>query len=310
MSPTVSVVMPACNAEATIGAAITSVLSQTYQDVEIIVVDDGSTDGTAARVQRFGDRTRLIRQERTRPAIARNRGVLEASGRFVAFLDADDLWLPSKLERQMDLLNQEPSIDAVQTGAYLVNDALQVVEVRHCEVAYDSYLDYLLFRNLPAFSSSVVIRKERFDALGGFSTDLIMETWDMACRLARSGTLRSIPEGLVLYRQHAGNRSRDVTLHIEAGFRSLTRAFADPTLDPAIRAQASQVWARFYAMLSGGYFRNRQWGPCVWWAWRAVRTSPRVGSYIAAMPFRRIGRAVANGRRLSFADELPFALSR
>jgi hypothetical protein len=139
------------------------------------------------------------------------------------------------------------------------------------------------------------------EALGGFALDLvILSDWDMVCRLARNGTLRSVPDFLVLYRHYPGNQSRDVGIHIESGVRSLGRLFSDATLDPAIRAQEARVWARFYVMLAGSYVR---------WAWKAMCTSPRVGAYMAGMPVRRICRARLLQRKISFADELSFAVS-
>ena len=308
--PIISVVIPAYNAERTLAATIQSVLHQTYQDFEIIIVDDGSIDETPSIAQSFGQQVRHIRQARSNPATARNHGATESQGEWVAFLDADDLWLPQKLQRQMQFLERYPQVDAVQTGAYLVNNALQVVEVRNCHPGHDAYVDLLLFRNLPAFSSSLLIRKQCFLGLGGFSTDLIMETWDMACRIARYGTLKSLPECLVLYRQHLGNRSRDVKLHYETGLRSLSRLFADPSLDPSVRLHQKHIWARFYAMLAGGYFRNRQWADCLNWAWKALATSPCVVPYLVSMPVRRFHRSLSLVRQRSFANEFPFATAQ
>ena len=310
MAPTVSVVIPAHNKGSTIIPAIESVLHQTFSDLEIIVVDDGSTDDTRDRVKGFRHRVRYIHQERAGVSAARNRGIEESRGEFVSFLDGDDLWLPRKLELQLAALKRETHINAVQCSAYLVNNSLKVVDARLCSPAQDTLLDFLLFRNLPGFGSTLLARRSCIEALGGFGTDLvILEDWDMACRLARSGALRSLPDFLVLYRQHPGNRSRNVDIHIEPGFRSLGRLFSDPTLDPAIRAQEARIWARFYAMLAGGYIQNRQWQQGLHWAWRAMRTSPRVAAYMAGLPIRRMRRALDSPQRISFANELSFAVS-
>lgn len=306
MPPTISVVIPVYNAQLTIGPTIQSVFAQTYRDFEVIVVDDGSTDGTSSEIKNWGDRVRYVWQKQSRPAVARNRGATEAKGEFVAFLDADDLWLPQKLEKQLRTFQNQPDLTAVQTGALLVNDAMQVLEVRRAHPLHDSFLDFLLFHNLPAFSSSVMIRRDHFLEIGGFATDLIMETWDMACRLIRSGKIKSLEECLVLYRQHAGNRSRQVKLHIDTGFRSLQRIFSDPTLDPHIRSQKSRIWARFYAMLAGGYFHNRQWGSCLQWTQRAILTSPSVIPYILGMPLRRFTQGLTRLQKRSVAKEVLF----
>ena len=105
--PNVSVIIPAYNAEAFIADTVQSVLDQTYQDFEIIVVDDGSKDGTVAALEPFGSRVHVHTQTNGGVARARNAGVALASGEFIAFLDADDLWLPQKLERQPEACSGE-----------------------------------------------------------------------------------------------------------------------------------------------------------------------------------------------------------
>ena len=112
--PTVSVVIPAYNAEAFVGDAIDSVLAQTFHDFEIIVVDDGSADGTRRVVTAYGDRVRFYQQEQAGASRARNRGIEEAHGEFIAFLDADDLWLPTKLEKQVQAFRNDPSLGLVE----------------------------------------------------------------------------------------------------------------------------------------------------------------------------------------------------
>ncbi len=297
--PTVSVVIVTYNKADTIVGAIESVLQQSYRDFEILVIDDGSTDETAARVRPYLDRIRYLPKPNGGTGSARNLGIAEAQGDFVAFLDGDDLWLPRKLEIQMAAFRQEPEILAVQCSAYCVDAQLkEVLEERRCAPSQDTLMDFLLFRNLPAFSSAVVIRRGVLQSIGGFGTDLvILSDWDMACRLARAGTLRSVPEILVYYRQYPNNQSRDVGIHIEPGVRSLTRFFSDPSLEPGIRSRAPQIWARFYAMLAGGYLRNREWGRAVAWTWKAIRTSPRVMPYVTGLPLRLVRRWVGNARR-------------
>jgi glycosyltransferase involved in cell wall biosynthesis len=297
-TPTVSVVIVTYNKAETIEAAIRSVLDQTYRDFEVLVVDDGSTDDTAARVCAFGDGIRYLPKPNGGTGSARNLGIREARGRYVAFLDGDDLWLPNKLAVQMAAFEREPDLLAVQCSAHLVDHRLRVFETRRCHPRQDTLMEYLQFHNLPAFSSAVIVRREAFQAIGGFGTDLvILSDWDMACRLASAGTLRSVPDVLVLYRQYPNNQSRDVRIHLKPGMRSLRRFFAQPGLDPAICAQQARIWARFYAMLAGGYARNRQWTQSLRWSWKAIRTSPRVLPYIAGMPIRR-------GRKLFARDWL------
>lgn len=303
----VTVIIPAHNQGRTIGATIQSVLHQTVRDVEIIVVDDGSTDDTAGRVRPFEGRVRYVWQAQAGVSSARNHGLRLARGELLAFLDGDDLWLPQKLERQLARLSQAPARDAVQCSVHLVNDRLDILETRWCDPVQDTLLDFLLFRNLPGFGSTLLVRRGVLEALGGFGEDLvILEDWDLACRLARRGALASLPDPLVLYRQHGGNRSRQVAIHIEPGYRSLGRLFADPALAPAIRRREQLIWARLFAMLAGGYAQARRWGEAWVWGWRALCRCPAVAGYMAAMPRRWLGRRCAAGRRRSVAQALPW----
>ena len=312
MPPTVSVVIITYNKADTIAAAIESVLRQTYSDFEILVVDDGSTDATEERVKPFlGNRVEYVRKENGGTGSARNLGISLARGCFIAFLDGDDLWLPRKLEVQMESFRREPEVLAVQCSVYCVDDRLDLLEERICGPERDQLLNFLLFKNLPGFSSAVVVRKEAFDRIGGFGTDLvILSDWDMACRLALAGTLRSVPELLVLYRHYPGNQSRNVEIHIDSGIRSLTRFFSNPALKPRIRFWKGRVWAQFYAMLAGGYVRNREWAKAIPWVVKALAASPVVIPYIAGMPLRRIRRTFRVRSSRSFLEQFPYALSR
>lgn len=293
--PTVSVVIVTYNKGDTISEAIESVLRQTYRDLELLVVDDGSTDDTAERVARFGPQVRYLRKENGGTGSARNLGIAQARGRFVAFLDGDDLWLPRKLERQMELFREQPEALAVQCSAHCVDERLRVFESRLCRPERDSLKRFLLFENLPAFSSAVVVRKEAFERIGGFATDLvILSDWEMACRLAREGLLLSHPEVLVLYRHYQKNQSRSVEIHVWSGVRALRRFFRNPErLDPAIRRLQGRAWARFYAMLGGGCIRNGDWRRGIGWSWKALATSPTVLPYLLGFPFRFLRRLLA-----------------
>lgn len=125
-TPSITVVIPAYNAEATISRAIDSVLNQTVSVFEIVVVDDGSTDDTAAVVRGYGPKVRLIQQTNSRTAAARNRGLDAANGDWIAFLDADDYWELDKVSRQLAIVDQHPQV-SVLAGRYYAQEAAQAV---------------------------------------------------------------------------------------------------------------------------------------------------------------------------------------
>ena len=265
-------------------------LAQTIEDLEVIVVDDGSSDKTAEVVGAITDpRVRLLRQANLGAAAARNAALADARGRWVALLDADDLWLPEKLERQLAALDANPSTTAVQSGVYYVDDSLKVLQVQPCREDQSTLLDFLRFRNLPGAASAWLISRPDIQRAGGFDPELvILEDWDISLKAARYCNAISIAEPLTMVRVHPGNRSRDLDIHIAPGFRVLGKLFSDPELPPEVRAREREIYARFFTMLCGGAFRVRRWRDFAYWGARALRADPRMLLYMAALPVRRL----------------------
>ena len=303
----VSVVVPAYNASRTIPATVASIETQTVRPLEILVVDDGSTDDTAEVARSIGaPDLRVITQANAGHAAARNTGITEARGRYVAFLDADDLWLPDKLERQLGEIQGDPSIRGLQTGAARVDDELRLLWVDPCRRSENQLRDTLDFRNMPALMSTLLVERDLLEEVGGFDSSLIiLQDWDLAIRLARRGQFHSLPDVLSAYRYYGTSQSANVEIHVEPGLRVLGKLFSDPELPPAIRARRRAAYARFYAMLCGGSVRVRSPGSVLYWGLKALRTDPRVAAYIAAFPRRRILRrrqAAALPPTLDFPD--------
>jgi glycosyltransferase involved in cell wall biosynthesis len=188
--PSFSVVLPAYNNAATVIPAIESILTQTYPPLEVIVIDDGSTDGTATLVQtRFGDTVRLvIFPENQGPAAARNAGLEQASGTHIAFLDADDIWRPQKLEAMAAVLAQFPDTSLVFHLHSLSVERLQAVQPQR--VPFRN----LLWRN-PVATPCAVVRNDgrRFDRRLRW-----MEDWDFFLRAAEAGTVILLPQPLTI----------------------------------------------------------------------------------------------------------------
>ncbi len=297
--PLVSVVIPAYNASRTIRQTLDSALRQEdIADIEVIVVDDGSTDDTAEVVASHEDpRVRLLQRANGGVASARNAGIGVARGTWVAFLDSDDIWLPHKLARQLELMSVEQDCHASQGSAYFVDDQLKPLKLRRCVPVDDPLLTFLRFQNLPNAASSWIVRRALIDEIGPFNADLvILEDWEFSLRLARHAHPLCIDEPLTLYRVHPGNTSRNIDIHIDPGFRVLKDLFSDPTLPAEIRAHEREIYARFYTMLCGGMFRVGRWGDCAKWGFRALRTDPRMFAYMAATPVRRLGRRLGARR--------------
>ncbi len=214
-TPLVSVVIPAYNSAAFVGGAIDSVLDQSYRRLEVVVVDDGSTDATSAVVLEYvrrDDRVRLIRQANAGAPAARNRGLKAARGELVAFLDADDEWLPSKLERQVQVLERDSQIAAVGCLMEYVSTAGRVLGVSG-EEAHTRQHDIAAARFMPFGASSVVTWTQLVRELGGFDEQLaelvpgLVDDLDLVSRLAARGSIVTVPEVLGRYRLHSGSAS-------------------------------------------------------------------------------------------------------
>jgi glycosyltransferase involved in cell wall biosynthesis len=288
-SSLVSVVIPAYNCARTIRQTLESALTQEDAELEVIVVDDGSSDATVEIVEAIPDpRVRLVRQSNAGPAAARNTGTLQAHGDWVAYLDADDLWLPHKLRTQLTVLSSRPDVFAVQASAYIVDDQLNVLWLNQCTQPENLLLAFLRFQNLPNAPSSWIVAREKLLEIGNWDADLaILEDWEFSLRLARYCNPVCLPEPLSMYRQHPGNRSRELDIHIAPGLLVLGRLFADPTLPAEVREREREVYARFYTMLCGGALRTNRWLTSARWGLKALRTDPTMLGYIATTPLRR-----------------------
>jgi glycosyltransferase involved in cell wall biosynthesis len=211
-SPRVSVVIPLYNCEQHIGETIESVLAQTFRDYEIIVIDDGSTDGSAGIVRRFGSAVRYVYQPNTGVAAVTNRGVLLSQGELIAFLDNDDVWLPAKLERQVAFLDQHPACGFVNCDMQYVSES---------GVRMDRYLKGMnlgeayvrLFQNgYVIMCSAVMVRRSVYDQAGGFDEAFVsagLQEMEWMSRVVQCTEVGYVPDILVLYRDHGPRIPRD-----------------------------------------------------------------------------------------------------
>jgi len=192
-NPKVSVIIPTYNRAYLVGRAIRSVLNQTYQDFEIIVVDDGSTDNTEEVVKSFND-------PRRGGSAARNTGIRAARGEYIAFLDSDDEWLPEKLEKQV-LICADDRIGLVYTGKRVIDfQSGQCLYEKIPETEGDAY-NQLLERDFIGTCSSVMVKKAILENITGFDETLpSRQDWDCWLRIARNHKVACIREVLVIQR--------------------------------------------------------------------------------------------------------------
>lgn len=212
MSLSVSVVIPMYNHERYVVEAVRSALDQTHPPREVIVVDDGSTDGSATALDAFGDDVTLLSQRNTGVSGARNAGVAASSGDVLAFLDADDRWHPRKLERQTAALASS-SVPFVHCAMREIDDAGEVLGV--VEDGLDGWVEVelLLFRRsvIIGGGSGFLVTRKVFDTIGGFDERLSTSAdWDFFRRVAAEHPIAFVDEPLLDYRLHATNMHRNI----------------------------------------------------------------------------------------------------
>jgi glycosyltransferase involved in cell wall biosynthesis len=210
--PLVSVVMPAYNVAWCVRRAIDSALAQSLPEREVIVVDDGSTDDTAAVLASYGDRIRVIHQQNAGMSAARNVGIRAAQGSLIAFLDADDYWLPHKLALQVELMRSHPDIGFCSTAARVENPQGELLNVWGCPGVSGDVLRVLFAENaaIAGGCSAVMVRRELLDRAGLFDESLRgFEDPDLWIRLAAVSGYACIDEPLVviLRREHSVSRN-------------------------------------------------------------------------------------------------------
>ncbi len=262
--PRVSVVIPAHNARSFIRAALLSVRAQTLGDWEILLVDDGSSDGTLEEARASGVPLRCLRQERRGPGAARNRGVSQAAGEYVAFLDADDSFQPRKLELQARALDEEAQWGAVYTDVSIV-EAGRSPQRKSDSVALPSgwIAEEILRDPRIIITSTLMFRRRLWEGTGPFDEGSpIAEDWEWFVRLACRAPILALPEALVDYRLHAANTHRNLDANAAHGLRMLRRAL-DAYAAAGRRVSAGlrrDVLHEYYRSYGAGYlFSGRGW---------------------------------------------------
>jgi glycosyltransferase involved in cell wall biosynthesis len=231
----VSVVIPAFNSANYLRAAVDSALNQTVLPLEVLVINDGSSDNTQDVIKEYGSSIRGFYQRNSGPAVARNRGIAEAKGDFIAFLDADDTWTPDKIETQINYLEYHKNVNIVHTAYFNVNmlsDNLIASSKIRDEFTGNCYREFF-FRN-GVQMSSVVVLKECLIKVGGFDQNIrraSTEDYDLWFRIARDYEFGYVRRPLVYYRHHDANATRVAIAIREGELYVLNKALhADPQL--------------------------------------------------------------------------------
>jgi glycosyltransferase involved in cell wall biosynthesis len=254
-SPLVTVVIPAYNAGPYIQQTVASVLAQTWSRLECLVIDDGSVDDTTSAVAAFTDpRLRVLQQKNGGVSRARNVGIRHARGQLIAFLDADDAWLPNKLRRQIEIMQACPDVGAVLSGYAVADSTLRprwVVAARHPDQRLKRWL--ALEGDGPGLGSTLLVRRSVLDRVGGFDESLPpSEDLHFGLRLCAWTSIAAVAEPMVLYRTHARQAHRNLAL-LE---RNMLAIYADLLKAPEHEALRRRATANLYARLFFHHLRS------------------------------------------------------
>ena len=279
--PEVSVIIAAYNRAHLVGLTIESVLAQTYQDFEVAVVDDGSTDNTREVVARYevlaGGKLRYIYQPNGGLSAARNTGCRMARGRYLAFLDADDLWKPGKLAKQVPVLEANPHVGLVSAMAEVINaDGTQVLGIKPARPAGATLREMVTEGTQPP--SSFLVRRNASESIGHFDPAITrgVEDVDYCFRLARRWKFICLPDVLIQYRCHDTNLSSEPVGTYRGYVQTYRKLLADPSPEVPVGA-ARRLLAKYHYLLGCAYARQRAFRDALRELCASVRAYPFVG---------------------------------
>lgn len=256
MRPLVTAVIPVHNGELYIRQAVRSVLDQTYPRIECVVVDDGSDDGTRDVLSEFGERVKILRQGNSGVAVARNRGAAAGTGDLIAFLDADDLWLPKKIEIQISAFERDARLGLIYASLHIVTEHLRFIGRVDCAPGEIALRNTLLLEKpfMTGIGSTSLVPKAVFDRIGGFDEELSTSAdVDFACRIAVRHPVFGINRPLVLYRMHDAQMHSDPRIAEADMCRVFDKLFGSEAIPYDLRRMRSRAEANLEVSLAGRY---------------------------------------------------------
>lgn len=259
---TVSVIVPAYNCDKYVAAALESIFNQTYKKLEVIVINDGSTDNTRSVLEKFGDRIVLIDQKNSGPATARNRGLEKATGSYVAFLDGDDLWEPNKLAEQIAVLEKNPDVALVYSNLEHFYEGTDK-RIKGPSVLPSGFvLDKLLVESFIALPT-VVVRAEVIKEIGGFDESLYTaEDLNLYLKIARDHKFIGVDKVFLRRRLHGNNTSERTNIK-RGTLDNLDKIVAlYPSLAPSKHEPMRQAYVRRGKSMMKEYFKHERYAEC------------------------------------------------
>lgn len=226
--PLISVIIPVFNSEKTIQGTIESVLNQTFTDFELLVINDGSQDTTLKIIDNIKDsRLKVFSYPNAGVSASRNRGISQANGEFISFLDSDDLWTADKLESQLKALQANPQAGVAYSWTNYIDESGKFLYPGNKFTLNGNVYEQMLVQNFIESGSNVLIRREALDRVGGFDESLFgPEDWDLLIRLAAQYDFVVVPISQILYRMSANSISSSISRQEKASLKVIEKAFA------------------------------------------------------------------------------------
>lgn len=295
-APKVSVVIPAYNAVRFVNATIDSVLLQTFQDFEILAVDDGSTDNTKEILEAYGDKIRYLPKKNGGVSSARNYGIENAKGKYIAFLDADDVWMPEKLEKQVALMEANEDIGLCYAATQKVDEELNYLSSIPAN-AYEDYTESLLLNlNIVAGScSSAMARRDIISQTDGFDSKFTTYAdWEFWLRLSLLTKFAPVNEELVKYRVVKGSMSSNPAITKKDALGVLDKFFSLPNLSEKYKSLKNKVFSNHLMIVAGEFLHNKNFKESLICIWQGIKLYPQNITRPLGLPFRFAKRLLPN----------------
>lgn len=292
MKPLVSVIIPNYNYAQYLREAVDAVLAQTYPNIEVIIVDDGSKDDSREIIESYGGKIKAIFQKNQGVSAARNNGVSESAGEFVAFLDADDAWLPAKIEKQMDLFSADPTFGLVHAGVVEMDDTGNRLLER--TDGMDGWVSEELLRfERPVIlggGSGILVRREAFDEVGGFDTRLSTSAdWDFFYQVGSRFKVGFVQDILLRYRVHGSNMHGNIPQMEHDTIIAWEKAFN--TIDEKVLRLRRRSYGNLHRALAGSYFQAGDYPAFFRNAAKSLWYKPQNIGYYLSFPIRRLKKS-------------------
>lgn len=282
----VSVIIPNYNYANYLREAIDSVLAQTYQNIEIIVVDDGSKDDSKKILESYGEKITAIFQANQGVSAARNNGILASKGEFVAFLDADDVWFKRKIELQIEKFSTNKTLGLVHVGVEDIDAQGKVIGTHLNGLAGEVSHELLRFNKAVILGggSGIMIPRKILDEIGNF--DLRLSTsadWDVFYQVSSRYQVGFIDEVLLKYRVHGANMHGNVERMEREMMLGFEKAFAGK---PSVSYR--ECYGNLYKVLAGSYLHTKKYKHFMRQTIKSIWMKPSNLGYFAQFPLRRL----------------------